>query len=124
MTRLIAGELQLPLDAAKVEQDGDGHAQLDLLSLEYGPAFQALLGEKDSRELVETAWGKYRQAISEFKVELGVRGASEEEIETVEELAEEQFRGETNPKVLLNIREVRAIIRRCIEELELPCWQR
>ncbi|MGF2373670.1 hypothetical protein, partial [Bacillus inaquosorum] len=62
--------------------------------------------------------------IGEFKEELQARGASEEEIETVEELAEEQFRGETNPKVLLNIREVRAIVKRCIEELELPCWQR
>lgn len=123
VTRLIAGELQLPLDADKVDPAGDGHTQLDLLSLEYGPAFQALLGEKDSRELVEMAWGKYRQAIGEFKSELQGRGASEEEIETVEELAEERFRGETNPKVLLNIREVRNVVRRCIEELGLPYWQ-
>lgn len=123
VTRLIAGELQLPLDADKVEPAGDGHTQLDLLSLEYGPAFQALLGEKDSLELVEMAWGKYRQAIAEFKSELQRRGASEEEIETVEELAEERFRGETKPKVLLNIREVRNVVHRCIEELGLPYWQ-
>lgn len=122
VTRLIAGELQLPLDA-DMAPAGDGHTQLDLLSLEYGSAFQALLGEKDSRELVEMAWGKYRQAIAEFKSELQERGASEEEIDTVEELAEERFRGETNPKVLLNIREVRNVVRRCIEELGLPYWQ-
>ena len=61
--------------------------------------------------------------LKQFKSELQRRGASEEEIETVEELAEERFRGETQPKVLLNIREVRNVVRRCIEELGLPYWQ-
>ncbi len=123
MTRLIAGELQLPADADKVEPAGDRHTQLDLLSLEYGPGWQSLL-ENPEVKWVEEAWGKFHHAIREFKDDLQQRGASEGEIETVEELAEERFRGETNPKVLLNIREVRAIVRRCIEELELPCWQR
>lgn len=123
VTRLIAGELQLPLDADKVQPAGDSHNQLDLLSLEYGSGWQSLL-EAPAGEWVEEAWGKFHHAIREFKEDLQQRGASEEEIDTVEELAEERFRGETNPKVLLNIREVRAIVRRCIEELELPCWQR
>nr|WP_243756409.1 ParB/RepB/Spo0J family partition protein [Aeromonas hydrophila] len=123
VTRLIAGELQLPLDADKVEPAGDSHNQLDLLSLEYGSGWQSLL-EDTAGKWVEEAWGKFHHAIREFKEDLQLRGASEEEIETVEELAEERFLGETNPKVLLNIREIRAIIRRCIEELELPCWQR
>jgi ParB family chromosome partitioning protein len=123
VTRLIAGELQLPADADKVEPAGDRHTQLDLLSLEYGPGWQSLL-ENPEVKWVEEAWGKFHHAIREFKDDLQQRGASEGEIETVEELAEERFRGETNPKVLLNIREVRAIVRRCIEELELPCWQR
>lgn len=123
VTRMIAGEFQLPLDAAKSEQDGDSHTQLDLLSLEYGAGWQHLL-EEPERGWVEEAWGKFHHAIKEFKEDLQQRGASEEEIETVEELAEERFRGETKPQVLLNIREVRAIVRRCIEELELPCWQR
>lgn len=123
VTRMIAGEFQLPLDAAKPEQDGDSHTQLDLLSLEYGAGWEPLL-EDPALGLVAQAWDKFHKAISEFKVDLGVRGASEEEIETVEELAEERFRGETKPQVLLNIREVRAIVRRCIEELELPCWER
>lgn len=123
VTRLIAGELQLPLDADKVEPAGDSHNQLDLLSLEYGSGWQSLL-ENPEGKWVEEAWGKFHHAIREFKEDLQQRGASEGEIETVEELAEERFRGETNPKVLLNIREVRAIVRRCIEELELPCWQR
>lgn len=123
VARLIAGELQLPADADKVEPAGDSHTQLDLLSLEYGPGWQSLL-ENPEVKWVEEAWGKFHHAIREFKDDLQQRGASEGEIETVEELAEERFRGETNPKVLLNIREVRAIVRRCIEELELPCWQR
>lgn len=123
VTWIIAGDLKLPLDEEKAAPDGDSHTQLDLLSLEYGAGWEPLL-KYPEQGLVEEAWGKYRKAISEFKVDLGVRGASEEEIETVEELAEERFRGETNPKVLLNIREVRAIVKRCIEELELPCWQR
>lgn len=123
VTRMIAGELQLPLDADKVEPAGDSHNQLDLLSLEYGSGWQSLL-ENPEGKWVEEAWGKYHQAIGEFNVLMKERGASEEEIETVEELAEERFRGETKPQVLLNIREVRAIVRRCIEELELPCWQR
>ena len=123
VTRLIAGELQLPLDADKVEPAGDSHNQLDLLSLEYGSGWQSLL-EDSAGKWVEEAWGKFHHAIREFKEDLQLRGASEEEIETVEDLAEERFRGETNPKVLLNIREIRAIVRRCIEELELPCWQR
>ncbi|WP_323066020.1 ParB/RepB/Spo0J family partition protein [Aeromonas jandaei] len=122
VTRLIAGELQLPLDADKVVA-GDSHNQLDLLSLEYGAGWESLL-EDQAGKWVEEAWGKFHHAIREFKEDLQLRGASEEEIETVEELAEERFRGETNPKVLLNIREIRAIVRRCIEELELPCWQR
>ncbi len=119
---MIAGELQLPLDADKVVA-GDSHNQLDLLSLEYGAGWESLL-EDQAGKWVEEAWGKFHHAIREFKEDLQLRGASEEEIETVEELAEERFRGETNPKVLLNIREIRAIVRRCIEELELPCWQR
>ena len=123
VTRMIAGEFQLPLDADKVEPAGDSHNQLDLLSLEYGSGWQSLL-ENPAGKWVEEAWGKFHHAIREFKEDLQQRGASEGEIETVEELAEERFRGETNPKVLLNIREVRAIVRRCIEELELPCWQR
>lgn len=123
VTRMIAGEFQLPLDAVKPEQDGDSHTQLDLLSLEYGAGWQHLL-EEPERGWVEEAWGKFHHAIKEFKEDLQQRGASEEEIETVEELAEERFRGETKPQVLLNIREVRALVRRCIEELELPCWQR
>ncbi|MCK0187898.1 ParB/RepB/Spo0J family partition protein [Aeromonas hydrophila] len=123
VTRLIAGELQLPLDADKVQPAGDSHNQLDLLSLEYGSGWQSLL-EDSAGKWVEEAWGKFHHAIREFKEDLQLRGASEEEIETVEELAEERFRGETNPKVLLNIREIRAIVKRCIEELELPCWQR
>lgn len=123
VTRLIAGELQLPLDADKEEPAGDSHNQLDLLSLEYGSGWQSLL-EDSAGKWVEEAWGKFHHAIREFKEDLQLRGASEGEIETVEELAEERFRGETNPKVLLNIREIRAIVRRCIEELELPCWQR
>ncbi len=123
VTRLIAGELQLPLDADKVQPAGDSHNQLDLLSLEYGSGWQSLL-EDTAGKWVEEAWGKFHHAIREFKEDLQLRGASEGEIETVEELAEERFRGETNPKVLLNIREIRAIVRRCIEELELPCWQR
>lgn len=123
VTRMIAGEFQLPLDTAKSEQDGDSHTQLDLLSLEYGSGWESLLEDRAGK-WVEEAWGKFHHAIREFKEDLQQRGASEEEIETVEELAEERFRGETNHKVLLNIREVRAIIRRCIEELELPCWQR
>lgn len=123
VTWIIAGDLKLPLDEEKAAPDGDSHTQLDLLSLEYGAGWEPLL-KYPEQGLVEEAWGKYRKAISEFKVDLGVRGASEEEIETVEELAEERFRGETNPKVLLNIREVRAIVKSCIEELELPCWQR
>lgn len=123
VARLIAGELQLPLDADKVQPAGDSHNQLDLLSLEYGSGWQSLL-EDSAGKWVEEAWGKFHHAIREFKEELQLRGASEGEIETVEELAEERFRGETNPKVLLNIREIRAIVLRCIEELELPCWQR
>lgn len=123
VTRMIAGEFQLPLDAAKPEQDGDSHTQLDLLSLEYGSGWKHLLDEPE-RGWVEEAWGKYHQAIGEFNVLMKERGASEEEIETVEELAEERFRGETKPQVLLNIREVRTIIRNCIEELGLPGWER
>lgn len=123
VTRLIAGELQLPLDADKVEPAGDSHNQLDLLSLEYGSGWQSLL-ENPEGKWVEEAWGKYHQAIGEFNVLMKERGASEEEIETVEELAEERFRGETKPQVLLNIREVRTIIRNCIEELGLPGWER
>lgn len=123
VTRMIAGEFQLPLDAAKPEQDGDSHTQLDLLSLEYGSGWKHLL-EEPERGWVEEAWGKYHKAIGEFNVLMKERGASEEEIETVEELAEERFRGETKPQVLLNIREVRTIIRNCIEELGLPGWER
>lgn len=123
VTRLIAGELQLPLDTAKSEPDGDSHTQLDLLSLEYGSGWKHLL-EEPERGWVEEAWGKYHKAIGEFNDLMKERGASQEDIDAVGELAEERFRGETRPQVLLNIREVRTIIRNCIEELELPGWER
>jgi len=124
ITRIIAGELQLPLDVATpAETKGDAHNQLDLLSLEYGPGWQTLLEGNDEFGHVQTAWGKFKQAMAEFKTELSRRGASRDEIDTVEELAEERFRAEEKPQHLLNIREVRQIVRRCIEELGLPCWQ-
>lgn len=124
ITRIIAGELQLPLDVATpAETKGDAHNQLDLLNLEYGPGWQTLLEGNEEFGHVQTAWGKFKQAMGEFKAELQVRGASVDEIDTVEELAEERFRAEEKPQHLLNIREVRQIVRRCIEELGLPCWQ-
>lgn len=120
--RIISGELRLPMDEKKAESDSNANDHPDLKSLEYGEGWRPLL-ENPERTWLEEAWGKYRYAIEEYKHELKQLGATEEEIEMVEELAEERFRGETNPKVLLNIREVRAVVRHSIEELALPCWQ-
>lgn len=121
ITKLIAGELQLPADDEEVPASvvGDAHKQIDLLSLEYSDAWDSLINGNDKYGLFDQAWTKFNLVMKEFSAALIASGTPDDDIAALEELASEQFRKEEDQRRIMNIREIRMIISDCVTELGL-----